>query len=177
MRIIAGSLGGRVFESPHGHVTHPMSDKVRGGMFNALGDISGLTVLDAFAGSGALSFEALSRGASYAIAIDADKSAQRAIAENMKSLHLEDDMKLIRSSTNAWLNTSVPGKTYDLVLCDPPYTDLQLPLLNRLYEKVTCGGLLVLSWPGNQEVPTFAASEIVKQKSYGDAQLIFYRHP
>lgn len=175
MRIIAGSLGGRIFESPRGHTTHPMSDKVRGGLFNALGDISGLTVLDAFAGSGALSFEALSRGAGYAIAIDNDTAAQRAITDNIKSLGLQDDMKLIRSGAGGWLNTSIAGKTFDLVLCDPPYQDLQLSLLKRLSDKVARGGLLVLSWPGNMEAPEFVGLEILQQKSYGDAQLIFYR--
>ena len=53
MRVISGWLGGRIFESPHGHRTHPMSDKIRGAVFGVLGDIKGLTVLDAFAGSGA----------------------------------------------------------------------------------------------------------------------------
>ena len=66
MRIIAGSLGGRVFKAPSGHRTHPMSEKIRGAIFNALGDISDLTVLDAFTGSGALCFEAVSRGVANA---------------------------------------------------------------------------------------------------------------
>jgi 16S rRNA (guanine(966)-N(2))-methyltransferase RsmD len=76
MRIIAGTLGGRTFESPHGRRTHPMSDKVRGSLFNTLGDIDGLTILDAFAGSGALAFEAISRGAEHVLAIEIDNRAQ-----------------------------------------------------------------------------------------------------
>ncbi len=56
MRVISGFLGGRNFESPHGHRTHPMSEKVRGAIFGALGDIKGLTVLDAFSGSGRISY-------------------------------------------------------------------------------------------------------------------------
>jgi 16S rRNA (guanine966-N2)-methyltransferase len=59
MRIIAGELKGRNIQEPYGHRTHPMSEKVRGAVFNALGDIEGLAVLDAFAGTGALSFEAV----------------------------------------------------------------------------------------------------------------------
>jgi 16S rRNA (guanine966-N2)-methyltransferase len=78
VRIIAGSLKGRTFSEPHGHRTHPMSEKVRGALFNALGDIEGLTFLDAFAGSGALSFEAASRGAKSVIAIDKDGPAYSA---------------------------------------------------------------------------------------------------
>ena len=70
MRVIAGRLGGRNFDSPKTQRTHPMSDKVRGALFNALGDLGGLTVLDAFAGSGACSLEAASRGATEVLAID-----------------------------------------------------------------------------------------------------------
>ena len=63
MKVVAGSRGGRNFASPHNNRTHPMSDKVRGALFNALGDLDGLSVLDAYAGSGACSLEAASRGA------------------------------------------------------------------------------------------------------------------
>jgi len=70
VRIIAGYLSGRQFNSPRSNRTHPMSDKARGGLFNSLGDISGLSLLDAFAGSGALSFEAISRGTASSVAVD-----------------------------------------------------------------------------------------------------------
>ena len=106
MRIIAGQLKGNMFASPHGNRTHPMSDKVRGALFNALGDIEGLTVLDAFAGSGALAFEALSRGAASATLLKKDKPAQRAISENIVTLNVEKRTKLIRASANAWLGTT-----------------------------------------------------------------------
>ena len=59
MRVIAGFLGGRVFESPHGHRTHPMSEKMRGAIFGVLGDIKQLRVLDVFSGSGAVSIDAI----------------------------------------------------------------------------------------------------------------------
>lgn len=173
MRIIAGSLGGRTFASPRTHRTHPMSDKVRGALFNALGGIDGLTVLDAFAGSGALSFEAVSRGATSALAIESDRSAQQTIASNIADLHLQDNVKLIKASANAWLTTS--DVTFDLVLADPPYDNLQPNLLHRLLSRVNPDGLFVLSWPGNQELPTFDAAKLVSQKYYGDAQLAFYQ--
>lgn len=174
MRIIAGSLGGRIFDSPRGHRTHPMSDKIRGGLFNALGDITGLSVLDAFAGSGALGFEALSRGAKTVTAIDNDKSAQATIAGNAKALGLTKSYKLITASANGWLQTSPAAKTYDLVFCDPPYDDVQLPLITRLTVKVAPHGVLVLSWPGGLEAPVLSGFTVLRQKSYGDAQLIFY---
>ncbi len=174
MRVIAGRLGGRLFDSPHTNRTHPMSDKARGALFNILGDIEGMTVLDPFAGTGALSFEAVSRGAVSALAIDADKNAQRTIEQNIRTLDLSDKVKLVKATANAWL-TSNYDETFDLVLCDPPHDDLQPTLLTRLTQRVMPGGLLVLSWPGGQDAPTFGAFETIDQRSYGDMQLVFYR--
>src|SRR3982751_643389 len=113
MRIIAGTLKGRIFQEPHGHRTHPMSDKVRGALFNALGDIEGLTVLDAFAGSGALSFEAVSRGAKDTIAIDHDRHAIRALKENVTSLGLDGSVKAINANSSSWSGNN-PDTRFDI---------------------------------------------------------------
>lgn len=174
MRIIAGRLGGRIFGSPKSTKTHPMSDRARGGLFNTLGDIDGLMVLDAFAGSGALSFEAVSRGAQSTLAIESDRQAQKVIAENIESLGLGQQVKLIKTSANAWLTTA-PKVAFDVVLCDPPYDDLQQALLTKLAKTVKPAGLLVLSWPGKAEALSFENFEIAVQHNYGDIQLVFYR--
>lgn len=173
MRIIAGSLRGRTFASPSGHKTHPMSDKARGGLFNVLGDITGLSVLDAFAGSGALAFEAASRGAAEVVAVDSSRAAQQAMAQNITSLGLDDRVKLVKAPAGAWFSTT--SQMFDLVFCDPPYDDPQDSLVERLGQRVKPAGLLVLSWPGNQGVPAFDDFEDIERKSYGDAQLVFYR--
>ncbi|MEI6237412.1 MAG: RsmD family RNA methyltransferase [Candidatus Saccharibacteria bacterium] len=88
MRIVAGNLRGHHFDSPKNAKTHPMSDKMRGALFNMLGDIEGLTVFDAFGGSGALSFEAISRGAKSAIITEVDKYAWAVIKQNSDKLKL-----------------------------------------------------------------------------------------
>lgn len=173
MRIIAGYLGGRTFDSPHGHRTHPMSDKIRGALFNALGDIEGLTVLDAFAGSGALCFEAVSRGAKQATAIEQDRLAQRTISENIRALGVASSVKLIKASANAWLQTSA-NAAFDIVILDPPYDDVQPNLIQRLTSTVSKDGILVISWPGEMEPPRFDSLEQIKRRTYGDAQLLFY---
>ncbi|MEK7153440.1 MAG: 16S rRNA (guanine(966)-N(2))-methyltransferase RsmD [Patescibacteria group bacterium] len=177
MRIIAGRLGGRQFDSPKSFKTHPMSDKARGALFNVLGDIDGLTVLDAFAGSGALSFEAVSRGAASAVAIDSDRAAQKVVANNIHTLGLRGRVKLIAASANAWLQTSNPAELFDIVLCDPPYDDLQTNLLQRLEKRVRPGGILVLSWPGNADPIVFEGLQLLESKNYGDMTLAFYRSP
>lgn len=174
MRVISGRLGGRLFDSPHTHRTHPMSDKARGALFNILGDIEGMHVFDPFAGTGALSFEAVSRGAATSIAVESDRPAQKIIEQNIRVLGLENEVKLVKASSNAWLSTNY-DEQFDLVLCDPPHDDLQLNLLARLAQRVVPDGLLVLSWPGNVDVPEFDRFEKVEQRSYGDMQLAFYR--
>jgi len=175
MRVIAGYLGGRIFASPHTAKTHPMGDKIRGALFNILGDLEGLTILDAFAGSGALSFEAISRGAAKALAIEIDRAAQRTIAENIEVLAIGEKVKLIKSSVSAWLQTN-PDATFDIVLCDPPYDDLQPSLINQLTQRVKPNGLFVLSWPGSTDVPTFNLMKLLDKRDYGDSTLVFYRH-
>lgn len=174
MRIIAGKLGGRQFDSPSGHRTHPMSDKVRGALFNRLGDIEGLTMLDAFAGSGACSFEALSRGAKHVTAIEIAKRSQQTIENNTRTLGLEAQLKLIRANCSAWSDNN-PSQQFDLALAAPPYDDLQLKLLQKLTRHVVPAGLFILDWPGNLTAPEFMGFRQVSQRSYGDAQLVFYR--
>lgn len=174
MRIIAGSLGGRQFESPKGHKTHPMSDKIRGALFNMLGDISGLTVLDPFAGSGAISFEAISRGAKTATAIEFDKNAQTAINNNIRTLGLEGTVTLAASRAISWSRKNIT-QWFDLVICDPPYDKVQEAYIQKLTTHVARGGLLVLSWPAHLAVPEFPGLSILKDKAFGNARLVAYR--
>jgi 16S rRNA (guanine966-N2)-methyltransferase len=150
-----------------------MSDKVRGALFNTLGDLDGLTLLDAFAGSGALAFEAVSRGADRVVVIDSDRSAQQAIADNIRALSVANRVKLIRASASAWLTTSDEG--FDIILCDPPYDDPQPTLLGKLAERAREGGLVVLSLPPAAEVALGAPFQPIAIKNYGDAELRFYR--
>lgn len=174
MRIVAGNLGGRRFESPGTSKTHPMSDKMRGALFNILGDIDGLTVLDAFSGSGALAFEAVSRGADSAVMVEQDKAAQRIITQNIESLGIEQSAKLVRAAVGAWLLSS-EGQSFDLVLCDPPYSDPQLGLITQLATRVNIQGLLVLSLQASQDPPELPDCELLERRTYGDGSLAFYR--
>lgn len=174
MRVISGWLGGRVFESPNGHRTHPMSEKVRGAIFGALGDIKGLTVLDAFAGSGALAIEAISRGAKSAVAVEVDKGAHSVIEKNLNQLSLEDRVKAVRAFVNAW-STRNQKQLFDIIFVDPPYDNIPYRDLKSLPRHLAPTGLLVLSWPGNMEALKFEGLEAVLSKNYGDASLVFYK--
>lgn len=173
MRIIAGRLGGRTFQAPPGHKTHPMSDKIRGALFNALGDVEGLSVLDAFAGSGAISFEAISRGAVIAVAIDSDRQAQRTIQTSVNQLGISEAVKLVSASALAWLSTT--EQAFDVVICDPPYDDVKPRLLAQLAERCKPSGIVVFSLPPRTEIKLTPDYELLSRKNYGDAELSFYR--
>jgi 16S rRNA (guanine966-N2)-methyltransferase len=151
-----------------------MGDRVRGALFNTLGDISGLEILDAFAGSGALSFEAVSRGATRATAIESDRSAQKAIEQSINMLSVGNRMKLIKASAHAWLSTN-PEVRFDIILCDPPYDNLQPGLLIKLAERAKPAGVVVVSVPPDYQINLPPCDfQILTTKSYGDAQLLFF---
>ena len=174
VRIIAGEFGGRFIQAPSGQTTHPMGERVRGSLFNILGDLTGKTVLDAFAGSGALGLESLSRGAKKVTFIERDKAAQNIIVENITILNVQDQAHLVKSSVAAWDETA-KDDYYDIILADPPYHNLQLSTVSRLVKHLKPNGLMVLSYPGRESASTVNGVVVVDNRSYGDAALAFYR--
>lgn len=151
-----------------------MSEKARGAIFGVLGDIKGLTVLDAFGGSGALAIEALSRGARQATAIEVDKGVHKIMKENIASLGLSDRIKATRAFAGAW-STRNQDQLFDLIFADPPYDDIPYRDLKDLPRHLNDSGTLVLSWPGRAEVLKFNGLQAVQTKNYGDIQLVFYQ--
>jgi len=176
IRIISGTFGSRQLETPQGFATHPMGERVRGALFNSLGTIAGLTALDPFAGSGALSFEAISRGAQSAIAIERDRNAQRVLEKNIQSLGLKQQVQLIKATCLNW-SKQHPDARFDLILCDPPYNDLQLSAVSHMATHLQPDGLLTLSFPAGQSAPQLDGLQLIDQskKPYSGAQLAYYR--
>ncbi len=175
LRVIAGRFGGRTIAAPDGRGTHPMSERARGALFNSLGaSVTNAVVLDAFAGTGALGIEAISRGARHATFIERDRRAQLVLADNIKTLDIADQSKLIKASVSAWVDT-YDGRPFDLIFADPPYHDLQLSTVFLLMGLLKPGALMVLSHPGRHESPTKTGVVVVDNRSYGDAALTFYR--
>ena len=176
MRIIAGIYGGRIIASPALKSIHPMSEKARGGLFSALGDLEGLSVVDAYSGSGAVAIEALSRGARPVTIVEQNRSAIRTIKENLSSLGIIEGIRVYDSSVESWINFN--HETYDIVIADPPYDNLKPKTLDQLFDTaLKQTGLLVLSWPGGIELPPISGIKPLKQSSYGDAQIGYYRKP
>jgi 16S rRNA (guanine966-N2)-methyltransferase len=174
LRIISGVLGGRLFDSPASTTTHPMGERIRGALFNMLGDITGQTVFEPFAGSGALSFEALSRGAKSALLLERDKRAQAAIMRNIESLDLAKEATLVKVNCRIWSQNN-PDAQFDLLLVDPPYHDMQLSTVSLLIRHLKPNGLMVLSYQGRGTAPTVNGVVVVDTRLYGDAALAFYR--
>jgi 16S rRNA (guanine966-N2)-methyltransferase len=153
-----------------------MSEKVRGALFNVLGDIEGLMVLDAYSGSGALAFECISRGAKHVTMVENDKTAINAILTSVDNLGLNDVIELHRSSLNVWTKRN-NEMTYDLIICDPPYNDVRRDHLEALAGLLSSTGVIVYSVPNDVKLrlPRQQYS-LVDRKQYGPtASLVFYR--
>ena len=121
MRVVSGELGGRKLVTPDGDDTRPTSERVREAIFNSLFSldaIDGARVLDAFAGSGALGIEALSRGAATATFVESAQPALRVIRQNVETLGLDRVASVVPGQA---LTHLAGGHEYDLVLLDPPY--------------------------------------------------------
>ena len=174
MRIIAGELKGRHFETPKGKQTHPMADRVKNALFNTLGDISGLRVLDPFGGSGGVSIEAVSRGAEFAQITERSSKSFRIIKKNIEDLGLEGRVKVTHASCNSWSENNEDQK-FDLILANPPFWDLQFSTLEQLIKHLTPNGLMVLCHPGREDSPTVNGVVVVDNHNYGDAALSLYR--
>lgn len=175
MRVISGKFGGRVFDSPRGHRTHPMSEKIRGAIFNMLGDIKGLTFLDAFSGTGALSIEAISRGAGHVTAVELDIDAFKTIMENVRAFGIEDQMTVSRKDVKSWSRNNKQVQ-FDVVLIDPPYDAVPYTLLHTLAMHARPSGLVIYSLPPDHDFKLAEEGYAVEsEKAYGDATLIVYR--
>ena len=131
MRIIAGSARGRTIEAPKGRDTRPTLDRVREAMFGMIQfDVEEASVLDLFAGSGALGLEALSRGADHAVFCDIGRAACAVVERNLSSLGFSENADVYCSDCFSLIQRlSSLGKRFSLILIDPPYR-------SGLYEKV-----------------------------------------
>ncbi len=174
IRIIAGKYGGRIIEGSGTDRTHPMSERVRNAIFNMLsGHIEDAEVLDAFAGSGSLGLESLSRGSHSATFVERDHVAQKIITNNIATLGCSEDAKLVKASVASWVETT--DQQFDLIFADPPYHDPQLSTVFKLIRLLKPNGLMVLSYISTREVPAELGVVVVDNRSYGNAAIALYR--
>jgi 16S rRNA (guanine966-N2)-methyltransferase len=174
VRLIAGLYGGRIIEGSGSDRTHPMGERIRNAICNKIGtEMSDAEVLDAFAGSGALGLEAVSRGAKQATFVERDRVAQNIISKNITLLGIEDQTVLIKSPVLQW--SKATHKKFDIIFADPPYDDPQLSTVSELFGLLKPNGLMVLSYPGRSETLAELGVVVVDNRSYGNAAIAFYR--
>ncbi|MFC5263501.1 16S rRNA (guanine(966)-N(2))-methyltransferase RsmD [Kribbella qitaiheensis] len=184
-RIVGGVAGGRRITVPPGSGTRPTADRVREALFSSLeaefGGFHGLTVLDLYAGSGAIGLEALSRGAERVVLVEADRKAADVITANVKAVGLPGATVLVRPAEKVASGDN-SGKPFDLVFADPPYKLETLELQGILVELAVNGWLaddaVAVVERGKREPwewpEGFAA---LRDRKYGEARLWYgHRH-
>ena len=170
MRVVAGTARGRKLQAPAGRDVRPTGDRVREAIFNALGSlgaVEGATVLDLFAGTGALGIEALSRGAASATFVEHDRTAAATVRANLAALDLEGAADVVQADALRWLDEA--GGDYDVALLDPPYAfDGWDDLLARLP-----AALVVVE--SDRPVAVGERWDVLREKRYGDTVVLIAR--
>ena len=164
VRIIVGQWRSRVLRFPDAEQLRPTPDRVRETLFNWLGqDLTGLTCLDLFAGSGVLGLEAASRGARLVVMVERDPIAFKVLRENAKLLQASG-VELVRTDALEFLTSD--ARAYDVVFLDPPYalSDRE-PLLTRVRQRLAPGAMVYSEWPGPANVG--AGWEVVRDDRAG----------
>src|SRR5213592_4524916 len=147
MRIVAGTRKGERIFAPRGRETRPTGDRVREAVFNLVGPVEGMEVLDLYAGSGAMGLEALSRGAAHATFVEADRLAADTIVRNLDKLGFRTATVLREDVARKLAADAAAGRRYDLVLIDPPYrmlADVLPTLASHLPSLVGGDGLVAV---------------------------------
>lgn len=174
IRIGSGELAGRIIEQPKTFKTRPLTSKVRASIFNRLGDIEGLIVLDAYAGSGAFGIEALSLGAQHAVFIEKSAPVARVIASNVDKLDLTNQSGIITKPVAAAINDLEPH-SFDIILADPPYAELNISDLNLLVKYLLNLGVFIVSHSSRQSSPQLERAALIDARTYGDTTISYYR--
>ena len=181
MRIVAGTHRGRSLLGPRGPGVRPTADRVRESLFNLLGQFfDGGEVLDLYAGTGALAFEALSRGASRAVLVDDGAESARLVAENARALGLEGAVTFLRMPVaRAVARLAAEGRRFSLVFADPPYGEEAAAEVVRGVGEgrlLSGGGTLVVEHGRREPSPeALAGLERVDSRRFGDTVVSLYR--
>lgn len=179
LRIISGQLKGRRFSPPKGRNTRPTLEKTRESIFNILQnhcDLSLFDTIDLFAGSGALGFEALSRGARHVTFLEIDSSCIFALRSNIDRLTLADSCSVIKADAIRWLKKIRWTDMPQLFLLDPPYqSDLAHQAVNALAANSTLPqqSILVLETERNRLIDYPQGFRCFRQRLFGGTRVDF----
>lgn len=175
MRIIAGRFKGRRLKAPTWEGLRPTSDRLRETLFNIVSSrLEGASVIDAYAGTGAVGLEALSRGARRVLFIEQDRRAAGLIAANARLCGVEEGYTIEHGAVARVLGRLDAGRGFDLIFLDPPYGDASSGALRAAGRRLHADGLLVLERPTRREPdvpPELARCRDVRS---GDSTLTFF---
>ncbi len=181
MRIIAGTARGLKLVTAAGIETRPTTDRVKEALFNSIQfDIIGARCLDAFAGSGALGIEALSRGAEFVDFVEPNKMSQKAIQSNLEKARLVDKAKLNCVDIDTFIKRRKNEvKAYDIVFLDPPYNKgfisktINLLINSDILQK---NAIIIIEHDNREKIEeNYDSFEKVKQKKYGNTYITTFR--
>lgn len=201
MQILSGRYKNLPLKSPHNVKTHPMGSREKLALFNMLLPyLENATVLDAYAGSGALGLEALSRGAKKVVFLEKSPQIAKTLRENLARIttfHTKSDsadlsfhiqpptIQVLIQPAETFARTNT--ETFNLIIADPPYDHFEPEVIARLTEFLTPGGILALSHPAttskahssknpsNTEPPIFPHLTLLKSHAYAAAQLSLFQ--
>ena len=169
MRVISGTRRGRKLVDFDGDYIRPTTDRVKEAMFNLIqGKTADAVVYDAFAGSGGLGIEALSRGANCVYCTDTDERSIHIIRENYERCNFSDKCEIYKTTAAEFLEKT--DKLFDLVFMDPPYNkNLVTPALEVIARRklLTPCGLVVVETDGVEDAFDFSGFNLEKQRKYG----------
>lgn len=178
MRVISGKYRGKGLLSPEGNSTRPTTDKIKETVFNILfskKSLEGAVVLDLFAGSGALGIEALSRGASFAVFVDADKYAYRLVKENIDRVGIKEGFEVYCTDYMLALK-KLSGKKFDFIFCDPPYSaGLEESIIKLIlkYDILFDDGIIFLEHSAKKDLPNLSDGFIIDTRICGTTAISF----
>lgn len=183
MRIVAGSAKGRVLAAPKSDdVIRPTADRVRETLFNVLGQrCDGLTVLDLFAGTGALGLEAVSRGAEKAVLVDRGREALELCRQNTAALKFTEKVEILPASAIEGIAMlGKKGRVFELVFSDPPYAlTAGVSVLEALGQAgvVSEGGVVVIEHGKQEQLPPRVGDFVqIDERDFGTAIVTLFRH-
>jgi 16S rRNA (guanine966-N2)-methyltransferase len=177
MRVIAGTARGVPLSVPRGAATRPITDRVKETLFAILGDrVPDASVLDLYAGSGAIGIEALSRGAQQAVFVERDRGAVQALRSNLVRTRLEEDARVHEVDVERFL--ALGEGPWDVVVLDPPYEvrDIVAPL-RALVPHLAPGASVVIKHFWRTETPEVEGLAVTRQRRFGETMLTFLEAP
>jgi 16S rRNA (guanine966-N2)-methyltransferase len=176
LRIIAGELKGRRLKAPDWEGVRPTSDKLREALFNVLArDIAGARVLDAYAGTGAVGIEALSRGASHVTFVERDRRAAALIEENLHHCGVKERYAIIRVDF-ARAEQRLETGELDILFLDPPYGATEMHAALAVAARLARAGTQVIVEHAKRDTPPATTGGLVLARDLiaGDSGLAFY---